>query len=43
MAGDGSKSCLMGQAASGPKGVFLVTYTEGRGVDDVKVVARIVK
>jgi hypothetical protein len=43
VAGDGKQSCLMGQAAAGPQGTFLVTYTEARGVDDVKVVARTVK
>jgi hypothetical protein len=43
VAGDGSKSCLMGQAAAGPKGSFLVTYVEARGAEDIKILARIVK
>lgn len=43
VAGDGQKSCLQGEAAAGDKGTFLVTYAEARGVDDVKVVARLVK
>ena len=43
VAGDGEKTCMMGQAAAGPKGTFLVVYTEARGVEDFKVVARIVK
>jgi hypothetical protein len=43
VAGDGGRSCMMGQPAAGPKGSFLVVYTECRAPEDVKVVARIVK
>ena len=43
VAGDGKRSCLMGHAAAGCEGAFLVTYTEARAVDNVRVLARVVK
>jgi hypothetical protein len=41
---DAGKACASGGFASaGPKGQFLVVWSEARGIDDVKVLARIVK
>jgi hypothetical protein len=37
------KTCLSPAAASGPEGATLVVYSEVRGSDDTKVVARVVK
>ena len=35
--------CSQGFACAGPKGQFLVVYSEARGVDDVKIAAQVVK
>jgi hypothetical protein len=35
--------CFQGFAAAGAKGQFLAVWTEARGVNDVKIVARVVK
>jgi hypothetical protein len=43
IAADAAKDQVMPAAAGGPKGVSLVVYSENRGVDDVKLVARLVK
>jgi hypothetical protein len=40
---DARTYCLQGFAASGPKGQFLAVYTDARGVDNVKITARLVK
>ena len=38
-----NKNCLSPAAAAGPAGATLVVYSEVRGADDTKVIARIVK
>jgi hypothetical protein len=43
IAGDDGKEAMQGFAAAGPKGACLATYVEIRGLDDYKVMARIVK
>jgi len=43
IAGDGDKDQMQGFAAAGPKGACLVAYVEVRGVDDCKVLARVVR
>jgi len=43
LAGDPAKDAIEGSACAGPKGTFLLVYAEPRGVDDTKVVAKIVK
>jgi hypothetical protein len=40
---DAKTYCFQGFAVAGPKGQFLVVYSEARGVDDVKILARVVK
>jgi hypothetical protein len=40
---DAKTYCSQGFAVAGPKGQFLVVYSEARGVDDVKIAARLVK
>jgi hypothetical protein len=43
IAGDEKIEAMQGFAAAGAEGTFLAVWSEPRGVDDVKVVARIVK
>jgi hypothetical protein len=43
VAGEPGRECLLPDVSGGPNGGCLVVYSEVRGVDDVKVVARIVK
>ena len=43
IAADAGKSEMLPTVAGGPKGVSLVVYTEFRGADDMKLVARLVK
>jgi hypothetical protein len=40
---DAKTYCFQGFACAGPKGQFLAVCSEARGVDDVKIVARVVK
>jgi hypothetical protein len=41
--GEGKHNCLQGVACAGPKGCCLVVCADVRGLDDMKLVARIVK
>jgi hypothetical protein len=43
IATDKSKDCMQAVPCAGRKGAFLVVYAEARGVENTKVVARIVK
>jgi hypothetical protein len=43
IAAEAGKNQVMPAAAAGPRGVSLVVYSEFRGVDDMKLVARLVK
>jgi hypothetical protein len=43
IAADAGKDSILPAAASGPAGACLVVYSEVRGADDVKVLARVVK
>lgn len=43
VAGEAGRECLLPAAAAGPDGASLVVYSEVRGADDVKVLARVVK
>ena len=43
IAAEAGRDQHLATAAGGPAGTFLVVYSEPRGIDDVKVVARIVK
>jgi hypothetical protein len=43
IAAEAGKSALLPTVAAGPKGVSLVVYTEFRGVDDAKLLARLIK
>lgn len=43
IAGEMGKECVLPSVAAGPDGACLVVYSEIRGVDDVKVVGRVVK
>jgi hypothetical protein len=40
---DAKTYCFQGFACAGPKGRFLVVCSDARGVDDVKIAARVVK
>ena len=43
IAGEGKQECMLPAAAAGSEGRTLVVYSDARGVDDVKVLARIIK
>jgi hypothetical protein len=43
IAADANKDCMQAFSCAGRKGAFLVVYSEARGVENTKVVARIVK
>jgi hypothetical protein len=43
IAGETGKECVLPSVVSGPDGSCLVVYSEIRGVDDVKVVAKTIK
>jgi hypothetical protein len=43
VAGEAGRDCLLPAAAAGPEGTCLAVYTEVRGADDAKVLARVVK
>jgi hypothetical protein len=40
---DAKTCCFQGFVCAGPKGQFLAVYTDARGVDDVKIAARVIK
>ncbi|GBD36631.1 hypothetical protein HRbin36_01756 [bacterium HR36] len=43
VAGTPQRQCLLPAVAAGPQGTWLVVYSEVRGIDNVKVVGRVVK
>ena len=43
IAGDTGFECILPATAAGPDGVCLIVYTEVRGVDDVKILARVIR
>ncbi|MDW8224113.1 MAG: hypothetical protein RMJ52_16270 [Gemmataceae bacterium] len=43
IAGSEKRECLLPAVAAGPQGTWLVVYSENRGIDDMKLVGRLVK
>ena len=43
IAGEGDLDCMLPAVAAGPAGTCLVVYSEIRGVDNVKILARVIK